>query len=648
MESVSFSPYSLSVGDTIIKLNVGGKRFQTSKQTLTWIPNTFFTCLLDGRIPTLKDENGDIFIDRDPDAFIPILNYLRTKEIDLRNIGLSTVKHEAEFYGITPLVRQLTLCENKSDSGCGSLHFSAYLSSPTLPIPKSHKFNDASMKRVLSVTGHYNWIAVSFAHCICCYKLTETSGWQLGFTSPYLANFAEKMALNVRVIGGSLGDKMIAVASGSQIRLWSFGSIPVTQIGTFELYVSVDALFFVGSHLVAISHTGKIGVWHSTNQHWQKQDLMPITSWDAAAEFLLLGCRNGCIYYIDTQKFPLRMKDNDLLVTQLYKDPENHAVTSLSVYLTPKGNFGGGGSGNWIEIAYGTSSGIVRVIVQHPETVGQGPQLLQTFTVHRNAITNVMLSEKNLISVCTEKHVRTWTVTRFRGMISTQPGSVPLASYRVLTLSNVQEPFYGLEAGNQIGPYGHRDGEQIFIQKVIPEINYLYVRLASTGKRVCKIRSVDGSNITCHSVHECEGVGRLSSRLRKFFFTGHENGSIQVWDLSTALDDAQKFSETNEASGDGGPSESELQKILEQCDLASQSAQSTPIYGSLVSLTNIASSPVPRRLNYNRTISTSRISLTTGDARSSWHRVPDNNKRHEPVENEEIRVGSPKAVISDC
>ena len=39
--------------------------------------------------------------------------------------------------------------------------------------------------------------------------------------------------------------------------------------------------------------------------------------------------------------------------------------------------------GNWIEIAYGTSSGTVRVIVQHPETVGQGPQLFQTFTVHR-------------------------------------------------------------------------------------------------------------------------------------------------------------------------------------------------------------------------------------------------------------------------
>lgn len=36
------------------------------------------------------------------------------------------------------------------------------------------------------------------------------------------------------------------------------------------------------------------------------------------------------------QKFPLRMKDNDLLVTELYKDPNNEHITSISVYLTPK------------------------------------------------------------------------------------------------------------------------------------------------------------------------------------------------------------------------------------------------------------------------------------------------------------------------
>ena len=57
--------------------------------------------------------------------------------------------------------------------------------------------------------------------------------------------------------------------------------------------------------------------------------------------------------------------------------------------------------GNWIEIAYGTESGVVRIIVQHPETVyaaGHGPQLFQTFTVHRSPVIKVMLSEKHLIS----------------------------------------------------------------------------------------------------------------------------------------------------------------------------------------------------------------------------------------------------------
>ena len=33
----------------------------------------------------------------------------------------------------------------------------------------------------------------------------------------------------------------------------------------------------------------------------------------------------------DMEKFPLRMKDNDLPIAQLLKEP----ITSLSVYLTP-------------------------------------------------------------------------------------------------------------------------------------------------------------------------------------------------------------------------------------------------------------------------------------------------------------------------
>lgn len=61
----------------IINLNVGGKKFSTSRTTLTQIPETFFSALLSNRIPTMHDEYGAIFIDRDPHLFSLILNYLR-------------------------------------------------------------------------------------------------------------------------------------------------------------------------------------------------------------------------------------------------------------------------------------------------------------------------------------------------------------------------------------------------------------------------------------------------------------------------------------------------------------------------------------------------------------------------------------------
>ena len=52
-------------------------------------------------------------------------------------------------------------------------------------------------------------------------------------------------------------------------------------VGTFNLTAVVDALFFIGSHLVALNRSGKLGVWHAVSQNWQvdKNDhLFHITS----------------------------------------------------------------------------------------------------------------------------------------------------------------------------------------------------------------------------------------------------------------------------------------------------------------------------------------------------------------------------------
>ncbi|XP_059611559.1 BTB/POZ domain-containing protein KCTD3 isoform X2 [Phlebotomus argentipes] len=675
----------------IVHLNVGGTKFATSRQTLTWIPDTFFTALLSGRIASLKDDTGAIFIDRDPSLFGFVLNYLRTREVDIRNHDIRMLRHEAEYYNISPLVKRLMLCEDLGHSSCGDLLFYGYLPAPSIPIqeftppPSSstastmslgkntssststvttsntqarpgsmvrvpefqntsgsgngvsgngsrlagHSRNsslDLRMRngqswatnhsrtasldlrhsrnssadltkairsdvglvfsanqvsgwmdpmRVQIIKAHLNWISVAYAHFVTCYRLKDSSGWQLVFTSPYIESAIERIAINAKVNVSTSGEqtqsKMVAISYGSQIRLWGISEDGAkTEVGTFNLKVRVEYLFFIGSQLVALSSSGKIGVWHAMTQHWQIQDLVPILSFDTAGSFLLLGCNNGSIYYIDMQKFPLRMKDNDLLVTELYKDPSNDHITAISVYLTPKTT---SLCGNWIEIAYGTKSGSVRVIVQHPETVGHGPQLFQTFTVHQSAVTKVTLSEKYLISVCSEyNHVRTWRVTRFRGMISTQPGSTPEASFKIVSLE-AADSNYSYAAGNDFGPFGEQDDEQVFVQKVVPDTDQLYVRLASNGDRVCVIKSVDSTTITSFCVHECEGSSRMGSRPRRFILSGHCNGAIQMWDLTTGLDLAAKGEKTQQMSG--GPNAEELLRLLDQCEL-SNSYASTP------------------------------------------------------------------------
>lgn len=688
----------------IIHLNVGGRRFSTSRQTLTWVPDSFFTSLLSGRISSLRDETGAIFIDRDPDLFSRILHFLRTKEVDFKHVDLSTLRHEAEFYGIAPLIRRLVLCEDLNYPTCGGVLFHSYLTPPSPPqsealdIRQSHSLaslieselgrpgvaqriepaapiatnnsinnninnnnnnnqsnnncsnthpqtssssssasassqphggshsrnssadfrasphsrrssvelrsrghsrnSSADLRhsrnsswdlkntkfesnqlcidplRVTMLRGHHNWICIAYPHFVTCFRMKDSTGWHLIWTSPHMELPIDRVAINAKVMNPNQdnANKMVAASTGNLIRLWSVTDDGDSrEIGTFNLKVSVDSLFFIGSQLVALSQTGKVGVWHAMTQHWQIQDVIPITSYDTAGSFLLLGCNNGSIYYIDMQKFPLRMKDNDLLVTELYKDPSNDMVTALSVYLTPKTSL----SGNWIEIAYGTSSGTVRVIVQHPETVGHGPQLFQTFTVHRSPVTKVMLSEKHLVSVCSEyNHVRTWSVTRFRGMISTQPGSTPLASFKIVSLEGMDNQMSypgGHDFDKLPGPFGEQDDQQVFVQRVVPETDQLFVRLSSNGQRVCVIKSVDLSPISAFCVHECEGSNRMGSRPRRYLFTGHTNGSIQMWDLTTAI---EMMNKEKQVLG-GGPTPAELVSLLDQFDL-SNSRMSTP------------------------------------------------------------------------
>ena len=101
--------------------------------------------------------------------------------------------------------------------------------------------------------------------------------------------------------------------------------------------------------------------------------------------FVYLGTENGRIHYTDLQKFPLRTKDNSLLVTELHCDYLSEPITALAVSFERTNQkekcpdpF------ESLELCYGTAAGTVRIMVQSPEHHTHGLrslQLLQTYKV---------------------------------------------------------------------------------------------------------------------------------------------------------------------------------------------------------------------------------------------------------------------------
>ncbi|KAH9600227.1 Potassium channel tetramerization-type BTB domain [Trypanosoma melophagium] len=63
----------------IMKLNIGGMRFHVQRDTLLQFPMTFFSVLDDEQFPVQKDDQGYVFLDRDPWLFREILFLLRER-----------------------------------------------------------------------------------------------------------------------------------------------------------------------------------------------------------------------------------------------------------------------------------------------------------------------------------------------------------------------------------------------------------------------------------------------------------------------------------------------------------------------------------------------------------------------------------------
>ena len=92
-----------------INLNIGGRRFTTSLQTLTKDPDSMLAAMFSGKFEVKPSEDGTFFIDRDGKHFRFILNYLRDGELIVPEGAtfLKELEAEAKFYQIKGLLREL-------------------------------------------------------------------------------------------------------------------------------------------------------------------------------------------------------------------------------------------------------------------------------------------------------------------------------------------------------------------------------------------------------------------------------------------------------------------------------------------------------------------------------------------------------------
>ncbi|XP_067325786.1 BTB/POZ domain-containing protein KCTD11 [Anolis sagrei] len=97
----------------LVTLNVGGKLYSTTLETLTRFPDSMLGAMFRGPQPALTDSRGNYFIDRDGKTFRHVLNFLRFGRLDLPEgyAELSLLRAEADFYQIRPLLEAVRRVE---------------------------------------------------------------------------------------------------------------------------------------------------------------------------------------------------------------------------------------------------------------------------------------------------------------------------------------------------------------------------------------------------------------------------------------------------------------------------------------------------------------------------------------------------------
>ena len=106
--SVAFKRNNAMQGTAVLSLNVGGRRFQMSRETASRIP--YFQPLLEGRFTFACDDTGCIFVDRSAELFKHLLQFARDARRPSKNIldaHKEALLAECDFFALDHLAHHL-------------------------------------------------------------------------------------------------------------------------------------------------------------------------------------------------------------------------------------------------------------------------------------------------------------------------------------------------------------------------------------------------------------------------------------------------------------------------------------------------------------------------------------------------------------
>jgi AAA+ superfamily predicted ATPase len=105
----TFDPLSSVGTGKVIQLNIGGRPFTTTSGTLLARGANYFSGLLSGNYKATVDQDGSFFIDRNPDYFVCILEFLRTGKLRCPpELSIEALLEEAHFYSVQLLIDALS------------------------------------------------------------------------------------------------------------------------------------------------------------------------------------------------------------------------------------------------------------------------------------------------------------------------------------------------------------------------------------------------------------------------------------------------------------------------------------------------------------------------------------------------------------